>query len=429
MNCKWSKEFSKYGSIHDTNRNPSMAGVKSLADAEALMEKSFVIVGAGLAGLTAAIALASEGRRVTVYEKSSRFGGRAGTLQQKGFALNFGPHALYCGAAAESTFRQWGIHFSGNRLGLSDSSYFVSAGEKLPFLGTLAGSGIPKLLAAVNADRIEGSVKDWLAVESLPPDVQTLICALVRLTTFCTEPEQISARAAIRQLQLAFANGVLYLDHGWGTLANGLVERGRALGIDFQTNAPVVQIEPEQRLVCLQNGTMVRASGIVVATGWNGLARLLRQQVPRPVRYQLAVLDLGLRRIPDSAKFALGLDAPFYLSIHSLWASLAPAGGALVHVGKFLGPGECGRQIELEAFADLLIPGWRQEVDLVRFLPGMVANGGVIAPAGRPDVDALGLEGIAVCGDWVGPEGMLADASVSSALRAAAFVSNHDASR
>lgn len=395
---------------------------ESLADAEALMEKPFVVVGGGLAGLTAAIALASKGHRVALYEKSSRLGGRAGTLRRKGFALNFGPHALYSGGPAESTFRQWAINFSGNRLRLTDSSYFVAAGEKLPFISTLAGSGVPKLLTAVNADSIEGSLKDWLEAESLPADAQTLICALVRLTAYCTEPERISARAAIHQLQLAFSKGVVYLDHGWETLAHGLVKKGRTLGIDFQTNALVAQIEPG--VVRLRNGRMIPASGIVVATGWDGLARLTNQQVARPVGYQMALLDLGLRRIPDTANFGLGLDAPFYLSVHSLWASLAPTGASLVHVGKYLSPGERGRQIELEAFADLLIPGWRQEVEVIRFLPRMVANGGVIAPSGRPEVDALGLEGVAICGDWIGSEGMLADASASSALRAAAWVSN-----
>jgi phytoene dehydrogenase-like protein len=343
-------------------------------------------------------------------------------MRRKGFALNFGPHALYVGGPAESTFLEWGINFSGNRPSFTDSSYFVAQREKLPFIRTLANSGIHKLLTAVNADSTKGSLKDWLEVESLPPEAQTLICALVRLTAYCTEPERISTRAAIHQLQLAFSKGVVYLDHGWETLTQGLVKKGRTLGVDFQTNALVGQIEPG--IVSLQNGRMIPASGIVVATAWDSLARLTNQQVGRPVRCRMALLDLGLRRIPDTAKFGLGLDTPFYLSVHSIWASLAPAGASLVHVGKYLSPGERGQQIELEAFTDLLIPGWRQEVEVSRFLPGMVANGAVIGPSGRPDVDALGLEGVAICGDWVGPEGMLADASVSSALRAAAWVSN-----
>jgi NADPH-dependent 2,4-dienoyl-CoA reductase/sulfur reductase-like enzyme len=54
-----------------------------------------VIVGGGLAGLTAAVTLARTGRRVTLLEKSEHLGGRAITEQKQGFAFNLGPHALY----------------------------------------------------------------------------------------------------------------------------------------------------------------------------------------------------------------------------------------------------------------------------------------------------------------------------------------------
>jgi hypothetical protein len=77
---------------------------------------------------------------------------------------------------------------------------------------------------------------------------------------------------------------------------------------------------------------------------------------------------------------------------------------------------------ELEQFADSVIPGWRAESQIARFLPNMVANGGIPTLAGRPDVDALKMEQVAICGDWVGPEAMLADASVASALRAAEWI-------
>jgi pyruvate/2-oxoglutarate dehydrogenase complex dihydrolipoamide dehydrogenase (E3) component len=38
---------------------------------------------------------------------------------------------------------------------------------------------------------------------------------------------------------------------------------------------------------------------------------------------------------------------------------------------------------------------------------------------GRPRPDVPGVEGLYVAGDWVGPEGMLADASMASAKLAA----------
>jgi len=42
--------------------------------------------------------------------------------------------------------------------------------------------------------------------------------------------------------------------------------------------------------------------------------------------------------------------------------------------------------------------------------------------AHRPDYDFLGLERVTIAGDWVGSEGMLADAAVASAMRAASAI-------
>jgi hypothetical protein len=44
------------------------------------------------------------------------------------------------------------------------------------------------------------------------------------------------------------------------------------------------------------------------------------------------------------------------------------------------------------------------------------AGGGL---SGRPVIDALGIPGVFVAGDWVGPEGLLADAAAASGTAAA----------
>ncbi|NOT60403.1 MAG: FAD-dependent oxidoreductase, partial [Acidobacteria bacterium] len=54
-----------------------------------------IIIGGGLAGLTAAVTLARANRRVTLLEKAAQLGGRAMTSHESGFAFNLGPHALY----------------------------------------------------------------------------------------------------------------------------------------------------------------------------------------------------------------------------------------------------------------------------------------------------------------------------------------------
>jgi predicted NAD/FAD-dependent oxidoreductase len=52
----------------------------------------------------------------------------------------------------------------------------------------------------------------------------------------------------------------------------------------------------------------------------------------------------------------------------------------------------------------------------------MTVAQGIAGPEGRPDVDALGMDGVTLAGDWIGPDGMLADAAVASGLRAAEAV-------
>jgi phytoene dehydrogenase-like protein len=386
-----------------------------------IMNQDYIVIGGGLAGLSAAIALAEKKHRVCIYERSSMFGGRAVTQLKEGFAMNFGPHALYTDGAAERTFRQWGIGFSGNRPNFSSLAYFINNGQRLPLIETLEKEGIRKLIMSTDADRTRGSVEDWLLENCLSEHAAQVHRGTVRLTTFCAEPKRMPADAAVRQMQLAFSKGVLYLDGGWGTLVSGLMEKAASLGVRLETNASVKQVEGCN--VKLADGRCVSGAGIIIAVSRNAIDQLTASRLPASVSARMAVLDLGLRRLPDtSVLFAVGIDSPFYLSVHSIWASLAPPGAALVHVGKILNSQDTATRDELEQFAESLIPGWRAESQIARFLPNMVISGGIPTLAGRPDVDALKMEGVAICGDWVGPEGMLVDAAVGSALRAAEWI-------
>ena len=56
--------------------------------------ENVVIVGAGLAGLSAAMRLAGAGRKVTVVERESIPGGRAGRISDRGFEFDTGPTVL-----------------------------------------------------------------------------------------------------------------------------------------------------------------------------------------------------------------------------------------------------------------------------------------------------------------------------------------------
>ena len=122
------------------------------------------------------------------------------------------------------------------------------------------------------------------------------------------------------------------------------------------------------------------------------------------------------------------MDSPFYLSVHSASAKLAPNGGALIHVMKYLGsshePNPENDRLELEVFLDLIQPGWRDVVVRQRFLPSMIVYNAIVTARqggtlGRSDTKAPGIENLYIVGDWIGQEGLLADASFASAKSAA----------
>lgn len=67
-----------------------------------------VIVGAGLAGLSAALRLAGAGRKVTILERESVPGGRNGLLNKDGYAFDTGPTVLTMPSLIEDCFNAVG---------------------------------------------------------------------------------------------------------------------------------------------------------------------------------------------------------------------------------------------------------------------------------------------------------------------------------
>ncbi|WP_425307692.1 phytoene desaturase family protein [Ammonicoccus fulvus] len=67
-----------------------------------------IVVGAGLAGLAAALHLAGTGHRVTVLEREAQPGGRNGTLEQDGFRFDTGPTVFTMVPLLEQAFNAVG---------------------------------------------------------------------------------------------------------------------------------------------------------------------------------------------------------------------------------------------------------------------------------------------------------------------------------
>jgi phytoene dehydrogenase-like protein len=414
------------------------------------------VVGGGLGGLATAAYLARAGRSVVVLERAAAVGGRAVTHVRSGFHLNQGPHALYRSGEGARVLAELGVSWSGGVPPVT-GGMAVSGGRRHALPGgflSLATTGLFGLSAKLETARLLGAIQridpaplDGTTVAAFTaerlrqPGVRALVGALVRLATYADAPERQSAGAALRQLQLALARGVAYLDGGWQTLVDGLRDAALAAGAAIRTGASAAAVEGDatRRTVRLRDGEAIAARAVVIAASPATARSLVGYGDDGAVPVRAACLDVGLARLPDPrARFALGIDSPFYLSVHSAVARLAPGGAALVQVAKYLPAGgatEPGAdERELEGLLDLVQPGWRADVVERRFLPAMVVShalptaerGGI---AGRPGPEVPGMPNVCVVGDWVGREGLLADASLASARRAAAVLDRHLGSR
>ncbi|GIW42145.1 MAG: dehydrogenase [Candidatus Binatia bacterium] len=414
--------------------------------------RSVVVAGGGLAGLAVGTLLARRGKKVALFERSERLGGRASSVEKGGHVLNWGPHALYRGGCAARVLRALGAFPAGGVPRVS-GAYAFARGRLHTFPGgflSLLTTGLfgpaEKLEAARILSRIsrqgsacrEGkSIGEWAEEHVRHPRVRSFVFALVRLATYASDPKQ-SADAALGQLRLALRENVLYVDGGWQAIVDRLRELALVSGVELRTGMAVRSVERAGASfrVRLGDGSSLSADAVVLAMARREAFRVFppatagTEEVPE---VRAACLDLALSTLPrPGATFALGIDRPLYFSVHSAFARLAPDGGATIHVARYLSseerPEAQSIRSELESFADLVQPGWRRAAVERRFLPSMTVSGWLPTPAtgslgGRPGVRVDGVPGLYRCGDWVGPEGLLSDAVFASAEAVAREIS------
>ena len=409
-----------------------------------------VVVGGGLSGLIASTLVARAGTPVVLLEKAAAVGGRAASRTKDGFIFNLGPHALYRAGHLRKTLKALGVEIRGAAPG-ANGGFVLLGGRRhtLPAgLASLLTTGALTLhgkfelarlqsrLPAVDTASIQRqTLASWLDSQVADAGVRGLMEMLVRVTTFTHDPEHQSAGAAIEQLQLALRASVLYLDGGWQTIVDGLRRAAVDSGVRIIQGAHAVALDRSAERVIdavrLADGTVIGASAVILGGTPADVDTLasttLGAELPPPIR--VASLDVALRSLPKTnATVAFGVDAPLYFSVHSAVAALAPAGGAMIHVSKYLRPGEsAGRDVEheLEALMDTMQPGWQDRLASRQYLPSLTvahteltaAIGGV---NGRPSSRLPTFDNVWIAGDWVGAHGQLSDAAAASASDAAA---------
>jgi phytoene dehydrogenase-like protein len=418
-----------------------------------------VVVGGGIAGLTAACYLARAGGATTVFERAAQPGGRATTQLRDGFAFNYGIHALYTGGAASEALADLGVTYT---YGVPKETFVLDGNTlqafpagplslfKTPLLGARDKLDLLRVFASlprIDASHLAStSVDAWLERAVRRPRVRRLLASLAWAFVYSAALDLVSADVFVNKLQISLRHPVHYVDGGWQTLVDGLRRAAERAGARIETGAHVeaiAQRDGQARGVRLRGGTLVPASAVIVATAPHDAARLvegtagaaLQRVVDALVPTYVACLDVALRRLPDPARPVVqDLNQPRVLSAQSRYARVAPEGAALIHAFKQLDP---RREVEvradeadLEDLLDRAQSGWRDLVVRRVSLPHIAAVGALPLAAsggfaGRPRVDVPGLSNVYLAGDWVGAEGFLSDASVASARAAASRAAAH----
>jgi phytoene dehydrogenase-like protein len=368
------------------------------------VKPDLTIVGAGVAGLTAAIEAAERGWRVTVAEAHSRPGGRARSLAAP-FRANDGPHAIY----VDGPWWTW-LERRGLTPPIVEAPRPTSlTGATLVRTGGRLGSWPAELgqaMAALPAEAPAGeSFRAWL-LRHVDAKTAEAVVAVAFIFTFDHDPGRLSAAFVHQRLRRALAGGVRYVAGGWSTLVGLLAERAGRLGAQLRTQA---------RVPAVPAGPTILATSLAAARQLTGDRSLTWPSA------RLATVDLGLRADGSPGWFrVIDLDDRIYAARYSLAdPTLAPPGHELIQIAAACAPGERKTDAErrVERLLDQSWPGWHAAVQWHRSAMRTHCTGAVDPPGttwhDRPAVSRGST--LTVATDQSAAPGLLAEVGIAAA--------------
>lgn len=415
-----------------------------------------VVVGGGVAGLTAAIYAAKAGKKTLLIEKQNHLGGRAITNKKKGAYFNLGGHALYHGDALK-TFRELGLSLKGNQPSIDGYGIWkgklntMPTGVKSLFTTPLlTWKGKIELLTwLVKFGKLDTqqyddiSLREWIEGNLKDPMVRNLFYALLRTASFVVAPDIQVAGPVLNQLKNSI-KGVLYLDRGWGAIIDELWQIATEQGVHFLTRSKVISIDHQEGIVqhvLCEDGTKIEANNIIFTTPPavtyalvpQAEATSLHTWKEKAIEITAACLDVALKRLPKpNQQFVYGIDQTVFLSNQSRAAYLSDDGAQVISLFKYQGhETDSDKDLqELEQTLDLVQPGWQDELVVKQYLPKITVSYDFMHTKRtmNPGPAVPEIKGLYVAGEWATHGELLVDAATASAKRAIEHILFHEES-
>lgn len=378
------------------------------------MTTHVTVVGGGLAGLTAAIACAETGARVTLYEAHRTLGGRARSTEPP-YVANDGTHAFYSDGEPFRWLARRGLVQPFTRPTVRELrlARFRHEGR----LRAVPPAGLVRMISRRGlAAPVDEPFGTW-AERRFGREAARAAGGILGVVTYEADPGRLSAafvwERLLRATALRWPPAVRYVTGGWGAVVGRMAAHARSLGVRVEVAARVDALPPPP---------------VIVATGLDAARTLLGDDSLRWESGRAVLLDLGLRTERRDLFLISDLDEGGFLERFSMGdPSLAPAGHSLVQAEMPLREGEAAADAlsRLERLADLGLPAWRDRVTWRREATAHRRTGALDLPGftwrDRPAI-ARG-DGVWLAGDSVAAPGLLSEVSITSALQAARAVS------
>ncbi len=368
--------------------------------------RQITIVGAGIAGLTAAITCAEGGAGVTLLEARAKLGGRARSSDGP-YKANLGPHVLY----KDGPFWRW----MAERNLLPPYAGLPIAQIKFRWEGKVRHTPPLGALPAVLRLRARKApvgldFRTWAESHS---DERTaaMLSAAAGVLTFHHDPGSLSAAFVwphtVRAL-LTPPPSARYVIGGWSALVASLEKRARELGVAMEIGERITKL-PEPP--------------VIVATELDDARSLLADDSLTWTSGHTVCLDVALHhRRGDPFLVSDMDDAGWIERFTAADASLAPMGEELVQAQMPIRPSE-GVELaaaRLESLMDASLADWRAR-ETWRRRQVMDARSGALDMPGSSWRDRPAVErgdGVFLAGDMVAAPGLLSEVSWASAIEA-----------